>query len=69
MSNHHYRRVRSAQFEAYYGVCERHARRKLEEMLVAIGKQKGDPLYFFEFCEYTRRPPEEVAAIFGWIRG
>jgi hypothetical protein len=66
MTNLHYKRVRSAQLETYYGVCDRHARRKLEEVLEAIGKQKGDPLYFYEFCGYARRPPDEVANIFGW---
>jgi hypothetical protein len=69
MSNLRYKRVRPAQFAIYYDVCDRHGRRKMEEMLEAIGKQKSDPLYFFEFCEYTRRPPEEVATIFGWVRG
>ena len=69
MSNLNYRRVRTTQFQLYFDVCDRHARRKIDEMLEYLGKQKGDPIFFHEFCKCAKRPPEEVAEIFGWKMG
>jgi hypothetical protein len=66
MGSLNYKRVRTPQFMLYFDISDRHARRKIEEMLVDLGKEKDAPIFLFEFCKCTKQTVEAAAAIFGW---
>jgi hypothetical protein len=58
--------MKTKEFEAYYNVKERQARRKKENMLKELGLSKGDPIFFPAFCAYVKRTQEEMKRLFGW---
>lgn len=64
--NLQFKKMKTKDFEDFYGVKERQARRKKEEMLKQLGFQKGDPIYFPAFCKCVKRSEEEVRRFYGW---
>lgn len=61
-----FKRVKTKEFEKFYDVQERQARRKKEEMTEALGLEKGSPIYFPQFCQCVKRQEEEIQKLFGW---
>ena len=64
--NLEFKRMKTKQFEMFFDVMERQARRKKEEMTKELGLNKGDPIYFPAFCKCVKRTEEDVRIFFGW---
>jgi cephalosporin-C deacetylase-like acetyl esterase len=65
-TNLEFKIMKTKQFEAYFDVKDRQARRKKAEMLLKLGLFKGDPIYFPAFCLAVKKPEEAIRNFFGW---
>lgn len=64
--NLEFKKMKTKEFEKFYDVKDRQARRKKEAMLKKLGFQKGDPIYFPVFCKCVKRPEEDLRNFYGW---